>query len=175
MILVIMGGSCSGKTEFALQCEKYGFPKVVTNTTRDRRIDDFEGSYHFLTKEEFFNKVKNGEMIEYAEYNGKYYGSSIDSLSKNCIIVLEPNGYRALKKKMPKQIYGIFLDVSDNERLRRGLLRGDKEDIIKSRIIEDKKLFNEKLKDEVNFVLSDISKEDIPKVIEANLETFYTN
>ena len=70
MILVILGGTCSGKTEFALTCEKYGFPKVITNTTRAKRIDDKDDSYHFLTKEEFFEKVDNGEMIEYAEYNG---------------------------------------------------------------------------------------------------------
>ena len=64
MILVIMGGSCSGKTEFSLACEKYGFKKVITNTTRKRRIDDSENAYHFLMVEEFFNKVNNGEMIE---------------------------------------------------------------------------------------------------------------
>ena len=63
MILVILGGTCSGKTEFALSCEKYGFPRVITNTTRARRVDDKEDSYHFLTKEEFFEKVENGEII----------------------------------------------------------------------------------------------------------------
>lgn len=174
MILVIMGGSCSGKTEFSLACEKYGFKKVITNTTRKRRIDDSENAYHFLTVEEFFNKVNNGEMIEYAEYNGNYYGSSVDSLSKNCVIVLEPNGYYALKEKMPNEVYGILLDISDEERYRRGVLRGDNIDILKSRIEEDSKLFNEKLKEDVDFVIRDLKREDIPMLIENNLETFYT-
>ena len=68
MVLVIMGGSCSGKTEFSLACEKYGFKKVITNTTRKRRIDDSENAYHFLTVEEFFNKVNNNKQSWYLSY-----------------------------------------------------------------------------------------------------------
>ena len=174
MILVVMGGSCSGKTVFALDCVDYGFPKVITNTTRERRVDDKEDSYHFLTVEEFQNKIDNGEMIEYIKYNNNYYGSSVDSLSKNCTIVLEPNGYRALKKLMPKSVIGILLDVSDEERLRRGLLRGDKEETIKARIIEDKELFDEDLKKEVDYLFKDLKLEDNKCVIESHLHAFKT-
>ena len=119
----------------------YGFPKVITNTTRSRRIDDKDDSYHFLTVEEFQKKIDNGEMIEYIKYNNNYYGSSVDSLSKNCTIVLEPNGYRALKKLMPDKVVGILLDVSDEERLRRGIARGDSVEVLNSRMEEEKTLF----------------------------------
>ena len=115
MVIVVLGGTCSGKTEFALACEKFGFPKVITNTTRARRVDDNENSYHFLTKEEFMQKIDNGEMLEYAEYNGNYYGTSIDSILDNCVIVLEPNGLKAFEEKIGDKIYSIFLDVSDEE------------------------------------------------------------
>ena len=81
MIVILLGGTCSGKTEFALALKKYGFEKVITNTTRARRVDDNENSYHFLTRDEFMQKIENGEMLEYAEYNGNLYGTSIDSLS----------------------------------------------------------------------------------------------
>lgn len=174
MILVIMGGSCSGKTVFALDCVEYGFPKVITNTTRERRVDDKDDSYNFLTVDEFKAKIDNGEMIEYIKYNNNYYGSSVDSLSKNCTIVLEPNGYRALKGLMPDKVLGILLDVSDEERLRRGLLRGDKEETIKSRIIEDKELFNEDLKKEVDYLFRDLKLEDNKAVIEGHLYAFKT-
>lgn len=174
MILVILGGTCSGKTEFALSCEKYGFPKVITNTTRARRVDDKEDSYHFLTKEEFFEKVENGEMIEYAEYNGNYYGTSSDSLSKNCVVVLEPNGLRSLKNKIPDGVFSIYLWVSEEERLRRGLLRGDNPEIIKSRIEEDKVLFNDNLENEVSFVIRDLKREEYSEVIENNFEVLWT-
>ena len=53
MIIIISGGTCSGKTEFALRCQDFGFDRVITNTTRNRRADDREDSYHFLKLEEF--------------------------------------------------------------------------------------------------------------------------
>ena len=174
MIIVILGGSCSGKTEFALELEKYGFPKIITNTTRNRRVDDNDNSYHFLTKDEFFEKVNNGEMLEYAEYNGNFYGTSIDSLSKNCVIVLEPNGLKSFKSKLGDKVYSILLDVSDEERYRRGIARGDNPEIIKSRIEEDKVLFTEKVKMSADFLIRDLKREEIKDVIENNLPVFYT-
>lgn len=169
MIIVLLGGTCSGKTEFALRCQKYGFNKVITNTTRERRKDDSENAYHFLTKEEFFDKVKNGEMIEFAEYNGNYYGTSVDSLSKNCVIVLEPNGFRALKEKMGENVFSIYLDVPDEVRLQRGLLRGDKEEVLRQRIIGDKKLFEGFNDKTCNLVLRNITFENMNSIIESSL------
>lgn len=172
MVVVLLGGTCSGKTEFALKFKKYGFEKVITNTTRERRVDDAENAYHFLTKEQFFNKVNNGEMIEYAEYNGNYYGSSVDSLSKNCVIVLEPNGYYALKNKLGTSIFSIYLDVPDKVRLQRGILRGDKKEILMQRIKDDKELFKNFNSGICNIVLKEIKYDDMDKFIEENLLSF---
>ena len=79
-----------------------------------------------------------------------------------------------LKDSQLTQINSKLLDISDEERYRRGVLRGDNIDILKSRIEEDSKLFNEKLKKDVDFVIRDLKREDIPMLIENNLETFYT-
>ena len=174
MVIVVLGGTCSGKTEFALACEKFGFPKVITNTTRARRVDDNENSYHFLTKEEFMQKIDNGEMLEYAEYNGNYYGTSIDSILDNCVIVLEPNGLKAFEEKIGDKIYSIFLDVSDEERLRRGIARGDAPEVIKSRIEEEKELFTDKVKLSVDFLIRDLKREEVDMVIENNIDVLFT-
>ena len=174
MVIVVLGGTCSGKTEFALACEKFGFPKVITNTTRARRVDDNENSYHFLTKEEFMQKIDNGEMLEYAEYNGNYYGTSIDSILDNCVIVLEPNGLKAFEEKIGDKIYCIFLDVSDDERLRRGIARGDDPEVIKSRIEEEKELFTDKVKLSVDFLIRDLKREEVDMVIENNIDVLFT-
>lgn len=160
MVIVVLGGTCSGKTEFALACEKFGFPKVITNTTRARRVDDKDNSYHFLTRDEFNEKIMNGEMLEFAEYNGNLYGTSIDSISDNCVIVLEPNGLKSLKNHLGDKIYSIFLDVSDEERMRRGIARGDNLEVIKARIEEEKKLFTDSVKMNVDFLIRDLKREE---------------
>ena len=174
MVIVVLGGTCSGKTEFALACEKFGFPKVITNTTRARRVDDNENSYHFLTRDEFMQKIENGEMLEYAEYNGKLYGTSIDSLSKNCVIVLEPKGLRSFERIMGDRIYSIFLDVSDEERLRRGIARGDSLEVLNSRMEEEKTLFTDDVKRSVDFLIRDLKREEIDILIENNFDVLYT-
>lgn len=174
MILVILGGSSSGKTDFALHCNKYGFPKVITNTTRQKRVDDLDNAYHFLTKEEFFDKVSSGKMLEYAEYNNNFYGTDIDSFSKNCVVVLEPNGFREITKKLSGRVFSILLDVSDSERECRAILRGDNIDTIKERIKGDKLLFTEGLKTEVDLILCDLKREDYDEVLLNNLDIMFS-
>lgn len=169
MIIVVLGGTCSGKTKFAEKCEKIGFEKVITNTTRSRREDDLENSYHFLTKAEFNRKIENGEMLEYAEYNGNLYGTSVDSITKNCIIVLEPNGFRSLKRIFKDKVYSIFLKVSDEERYKRGLSRNDNIAILKERILNDKYIFDENLEKEVDLVLTDTSYCNMDGIIKEKL------
>lgn len=165
MIVTITGGTCSGKTEFAIKCQDFGFDRVITNTTRNRRSDDKDDSYHFLTIEQFNKKIDDGDMIEYIEYNGNYYGCSVDSLTDDCVVVLEPNGVRALKEKFGDKVISVYLKVSEEERLKRGLLRGDKEEIIRQRIEEDKVLFNENFEKEVDIVFIDMEKDDIYNMI----------
>ena len=174
MIVILLGGTCSGKTEFALALKKYGFEKVITNTTRARRVDDNENSYHFLTRDEFMQKIENGEMLEYAEYNGNLYGTSIDSLSKNCVIVLEPKGLRSFERIMGDRIYSIFLDVSDEERLRRGIACGDSVEVLNSRMEEEKTLFTDDVKRSVDFLIRDLKREEIDILIENNFDVLYT-
>ena len=113
-------------------------------------------------------------MLEYAEYNGNLYGTSIDSVSDNCVVVLEPNGLRAFENRLGDKVYSIFLDVSDEERLRRGIARGDDPEVIKSRIEEEKELFTDKVKLSVDFLIRDLKREEIDIVIENNIDVLYT-
>lgn len=175
MILVIMGGTNSGKNYFSKKCEKYGFERVITNTTRPRRKDDKENAYHFLTKEEFMGKLEKGLMLEYTKYNDNYYGVSIDSLSKNCVVILDPNGYRVLKEKLGSQVYGIFLDIPEEVRFNRGLARGDDISTLVKRLEEDKLLFTDAFKKSVSFVVSEKMEQDADELLKSNIVLFYTD
>ena len=119
-------------------------------------------------------KIDNGEMLEYAEYNGNYYGTSIDSILDNCVIVLEPNGLKAFEEKIGDKIYSIFLDVSDEERLRRGIARGDSVEVLNSRMEEEKTLFTDDVKRSVDFLIRDLKREEIDILIENNFDVLYT-
>lgn len=174
MILVIMGGTNSGKNYFSKKCEKYGFSRVITNTTRPRRIDDAENAYHFLTEEEFKEKLNRGLMLEYTVYNGNYYGVSIDSLSKNCVVILDPFGYYVLKEKMGNSVYGIYLDIPEEIRFNRGLARGDDVSILVKRLEEDKKLFNDTFKKSVSFIVSEKMEQDADELLKSNMSLFFT-
>ena len=48
----------------------------VSYTSRAPRTNDVPGeTYNFITKEEFEKKIEAGNLLEYAEYNGDYYGT----------------------------------------------------------------------------------------------------
>lgn len=70
-IIVIVGGSGSGKTTIAHQLETHGFERLITTTTRSMREGEVNHhDYHFVSKEEF----KNLDKIEESEYGGNHYG-----------------------------------------------------------------------------------------------------
>lgn len=66
----------------------------VSATTRAPREGEKHGkSYHFISEEEFLNCIKEGKLLEYACYNGNYYGTLrhtvLEELEKGRSVVLE--------------------------------------------------------------------------------------
>lgn len=172
MIVVLIGPSGSGKTEFSKECIRQGLDRVITNTTRARREGDRIDEYHFLTREEFVNKINSNKLVEYAEYNGNLYGVGIEDLTKNCVVVVEPKGYANIKKIYGNKVYSVYLEVSEMERARRAKERGDSIKSISERIIEDRALFKEDLKHEVDMVLTDIKLESIPSIVKKGIKVW---
>lgn len=101
MIIAITGPTCSGKnTIMNYISEEYGYKKLVTYTTRKPRKGELDGiDYHFISEEEFKDKIKNGEMLEWTGYTGgRMYGSANEDYDsdENLICVLTPSGVRKL-------------------------------------------------------------------------------
>jgi len=74
---VISGPSGSGKTSICRALARD--PQVffsVSATTRPKRPGEVEGvDYWFLPEEEFRAKASRGEFLEWAQYNGRFYGT----------------------------------------------------------------------------------------------------
>ena len=115
--IVISAPSGTGKTtiinEILAQCEDVEFS--VSSTTRSRRRGEEEGrNYYFISKEEFLNRIENGEFVEWAEVHGNFYGTlkkeidRIRSMGKIPIFDVDVQGSRSLRG----QVHGaVFIFV----------------------------------------------------------------
>ena len=151
MIIVLVGKTASGKTTVANElCNKHhGYKRIITYTTRPMRENETQDvDYHFISDEQFNKMVKNNEFTEYKRYNTAHgvwsYGSVVTSeqeLSDDCyVIILTPQGLRDLSKKISRYI-AFYLNVSLESQLERLRKRGDEEQQIIKRLINDDKDF----------------------------------
>lgn len=142
-MIVLAGASASGKTEVAkLLAENYGIVKVITTTTRNKRKGEVDGKdYFFISKDDFLNKIKNDDFVEYTVYNGNYYGSTKDQISPNKCVVIDPAGLRSYINLKDRSIVTFFLETDEDTRFERMLLRGDELENAKQRLMHDREAF----------------------------------
>lgn len=131
-LIVVSAPSGSGKTTIAKKImEKFPFIKFsVSATTRPKRNGEVDGrDYFFLTREEFESKIKNGELLEWEEIYGNYYGtlkSVVESALKNGEVLLfdvDVNGAISIKNKFPDDSVLIFIKPPNIETLKERLKR----------------------------------------------------
>ena len=131
MLVILSGVSGAGKDTIKKELIKRmeEVESLPSFTSRNPRVGEEEGiQYHFITKEQFEEKIKNNEFYEYDLHHENYYGTSRklmnDKIQSGKIIVkdIEVNGTENLVKllKEDTKIVTIFLKV-DKDELRRRL------------------------------------------------------
>ena len=145
LLIVFSGPSGVGKgtvRQEVFSTPDHKFEYSVSMTTRQKRPGEVDGvDYFFRTREEFEELIKNGQMLEYAEYVGNYYGTPLtyvnETLDKGIDVFLEieVQGALQVKKKVPDGVF-IFLTPPDLDELKDRLVgRGtDSEEVIRQRI-----------------------------------------
>lgn len=130
LLIVVSGPSGAGKDTI---CNKViedsdNIWLSVSMTSRNHRGNEKEGkNYFFVTKEEFEQKIKDGKLLEYTNYNGNYYGTPKDKLEDylnrgiDVILVLDINGAINIKKLVPSALF-IFIMPPDMETLKKRLI-----------------------------------------------------
>lgn len=114
-VLCLVGPTGTEKNGVASHlAARFGFEKPLTATTRPRR-DAEEGSYRFLTEEEFIEKKDRGDFLETTVYSGYHFGteaSEIDSIVDRCGVAVLPIdicGALTLKNRYRSRAMLVFL------------------------------------------------------------------
>lgn len=123
MLFVISAPSGAGKTTIIRELFNIlpGLRFSVSATTRPRRKIEKEGKdYYFITKEDFEDKVKKGEFVEWEEVHGNLYGTLKSEIEKtinsplDIVFDVDVKGALNIKKLFPKAV-SIFLDAPEEE------------------------------------------------------------
>ncbi|WEV61047.1 guanylate kinase [Streptococcaceae bacterium ESL0729] len=145
LLIVFSGPSGVGKGTVRKEIfdgKGHDFDYSVSMTTRPKRPGEVDGvDYFFRTREEFEEMIKNGQMLEYAEYVGNYYGTPLTYVNetldsgKDVFLEIEVQGALQVKEKVPDGVF-IFLTPPDLDELRERIVgRGtDSIDVIDKRM-----------------------------------------
>ena len=152
-ILILMGGTASGKDTVQKELVNYKFDKIVTYTTRPPRENEKDKlDYNFISKDTF-DSIKDYFFAETNVYHTKFgdwwYGSPINeyinAASKKSVI-LTPNGVRqvvSLLEKYNKKCVIFYLYAPEEVVRKRLSQRKDDEEEVNRRIEADKKDFSD--------------------------------
>lgn len=132
ILIVLSGPSGAGKgTICKALLEKADFWLSVSATTRQPRAGEVEGkNYYFLTKEEFEDRIKKDDFLEYARVYGNYYGTPKSSVieaienGKDVILEIDIQGALKVKEAYPGGVFVFILPPSMEELKNRIIQRG---------------------------------------------------
>lgn len=142
---VLIGKSCSGKTELALLLKNKGLKAAITCTSRPIRAIEVDGvHYHFKTVDEFKKMIIEDNLVEYDVFNGWYYGLPKEEFESSDILVVTPRGVKKLIERFGRESMSIiYLDTSFVQRVTRASFRGDDMKEVERRLKTDDEDFAE--------------------------------
>lgn len=144
LLIVLSGPSGAGKSTVVkkLMQQRGNIHFSVSYTTRAPRNEDVDGvTYNFVDRTEFERMIQVNEFLEYAEYSGNYYGTSLKVIEEkqaagiDVLLDIEVQGAANVRAKCPDAILVFTIPPTYAELERR--LRGrktDDEEMIRKRL-----------------------------------------
>lgn len=109
------------------------FSYSISCTTRSPRNGEVDGKdYFFVSREEFERRIAAGELLEWAQVHGNYYGTPRDfvmeriNAGRDILMDLDVQGARNIREcdaEVRKAVVDVFLMPPSMEVLRTRLLR----------------------------------------------------
>ena len=150
IMLVLSSPSGAGKTTLTrnlLEQENIDYPGKlelsISATTRPRRPSEIDAvHYHFVTKSRFESMRDHGELLEWAEVHGNYYGTPREPVKKaladgrDVLFDIDWQGTRQLLEKMRDDVVTVFVLPPTAQELKSRLVRRaeDSETVIAERL-----------------------------------------
>lgn len=127
-IIALIGEAGSGKDTLLQNILKKSneLHEIISYTTRPPREGEVDGiNYHFLTEEQFKQKINDGEMLETSCFNDWFYGTGYNSLRSDCVNigVFNPNGIDSMIAHKDVYVVAYYVRANEKQRLLRQLNR----------------------------------------------------
>ena len=137
--VIISGPSGAGKTTLLnMMCQKYGFKRFVSYTTRNMREGEKDGvDYHFVSQQQFDNLEQEGFFIETTKVFGHRYGSSRHDMlhyTHDTVLDVDLQGVLSLQQKITNAVYVMVMPPSKGILKERLIARGESGDFLNSRV-----------------------------------------
>jgi guanylate kinase len=143
LLFIVSGPAGSGKTTIINKLIDAGdFVFSVSATTRAPRPGEVDGvDYFFVTKEDFKDRIRRGEMLEYAQYVDNYYGTPRRAVEKqleegkDVLLDIEVQGALQVMQQMKDAVSILILPPNSKELEKRLRSRGTEiESVIQARL-----------------------------------------
>ncbi len=195
VLVILSSPSGAGKTSIAraLVEENKNFLFSVSATTRKSRPGEVDGrEYHFLTVDEFREKINDGQFLEHAKVFGNFYGTplhpvmeSIDD-GKDLIFDVDWQGGKQIRSSsLSKFVISIFILPPSIKALQERLMKRaqDSSETVKDRMTKsigeimhwkeyDYVIINNNFEQTLEEVKSIITSEKLRRVRNSQLEEF---
>ncbi|MEG0273615.1 guanylate kinase [Amedibacillus sp. YH-ame10] len=145
LLIIISGPSGVGKgtvREYFIKDESLKLAYSISMTTRSPRAGERDGvDYIFTTKEKFEDAITKGELLEWAEFVGNYYGTPMSQVEKlrnegkNVLLEIEVQGATQVREKCPEAV-SIFIIPPSMEELESRIRgrRSEPEEVVQQRL-----------------------------------------
>jgi guanylate kinase len=132
-LLVVSGPSGSGKSSIVRELiDRLGLEFSVSATTRLPRPGERHGvHYNFISRRDFEAMIENDELLEWAVYNNRYYGTPLSFIDetledqRDILLEIEIQGARQVRERRPEAVMYFIAPPSLEELEKRLRRRGD--------------------------------------------------